>query len=194
MNKEVNLSISTLKVEIKVLVLDGKRFTKSVFDQLQKFPMWDWQAREFDFGEFTPIGFCDISKERWVLFASDGVLYKGRLYEIERAGPIFEHDFEEEESMDDEPRWPIGMPIFYPNTSMKVRQGVSQEVAYWEQVMGYDNAEELMKRFRDHLQNIDRWRTLQRDYKKQEHLLKMKRNEALKSLPLSPKDQIFISI
>ena len=73
MNKEVNLSITTLKVEIKVLALDGKRFTKSVFDQL---PLLAYS--KYLKGGCDLIGYVDV-RGRWYLFVSNGILYRANI-------------------------------------------------------------------------------------------------------------------
>ena len=92
MTKKVGLEINTLQVKINTLTLDGKRFTKSVFDQLPEcFPI-----------HATPvlIGFVKYTEPnrkptngnpsryyigRWGLYTIDGILYKRRdddLYKI----------------------------------------------------------------------------------------------------------------
>ena len=75
MNKEINLSITTLKVEIKVLVLDGKRFTKSVFDQLPVL-----HPRYFLKNRPEPFGYLYIKGRRHYLFSLGGVLYESAFF------------------------------------------------------------------------------------------------------------------
>lgn len=80
MNKEVNLSITTLKIEIRTLVLDGKRFTKSVFDQLPTAEYLDLinetgDISEDSFVEPNYVGWVKM-KNDWLLFEVDGCLYK----------------------------------------------------------------------------------------------------------------------
>lgn len=75
MNKEINLSITTLKVEIRVLVLDGKRFTKSVFDQLPVLEYLPWKS-----GRANLIGYVQLQC-RWFIFQMEGLLYKADVLE-----------------------------------------------------------------------------------------------------------------
>lgn len=73
-----NISISTLSITIRTIVLDGKRFTKSVFNQLPETYLYlKKEGGGYSLsGEI--IGFVRIPEDpfRWILLKRNGVLYK----------------------------------------------------------------------------------------------------------------------
>lgn len=72
-----SIEISTLSITIKTLTLDGKRFTKSVFNQLQERPLFQKVSGEWrEYGRI--IGFVNIPEDeyRWLILEKDGHIYK----------------------------------------------------------------------------------------------------------------------
>ena len=78
--KKLDLEISTLSVEIKVLTLSGKRFTKSVFNQLPERQIFGDEGR-LSAEDIVLIGYVvpESDKTKWVLWKSAGVLYKSAM-------------------------------------------------------------------------------------------------------------------
>ena len=93
METKIDLSIKTIPVEIKVLTVDGKRMTLSVFRQI---PEYSGPYTEFKDGVLRPIvhvlGWCSFFKagkvgkymfepivhdvHKWIILSKDGVLFK----------------------------------------------------------------------------------------------------------------------
>mgnify|MGYP006911596584 CR=1 FL=1 len=84
--KRVDVSIKTLKIEIRTLVLDGKRFTKSVFLQLptikalQAIRSGDDIVIEIK-PELSYLGYVYVPNNPnghcyWLIFSKNGLIYK----------------------------------------------------------------------------------------------------------------------
>lgn len=93
--EKLKLDISSLSVQIKILTVDGKRFTKSVFDQLQHSYPFDFpydsedifdlekEEKEIDIESDLSvnceiIGFVVYKNERHLIFSRKGILYKAK--------------------------------------------------------------------------------------------------------------------
>ena len=78
--KKKEISINTLNVQLRVLTLDNKRFTKSVFDQLHVMNPFDYKGEMI--GEI--IGFVKTKDEYfpyYLLFTFEGNLLRYGLHE-----------------------------------------------------------------------------------------------------------------
>lgn len=76
--EQKELSIKTVPVEIRVLTVDGKRMTKSVFDQIisTRYP----DVVEFNGGKWlslvSVLGWVRGREDKHLLYHKDGVLFK----------------------------------------------------------------------------------------------------------------------
>lgn len=105
-NENRKIEISTLNVSINILMLDNKRFTKSVFNQLPADSAYPRDAIEIDNKgcgnillidgkdiDGSPIGYVYSDSNYWCLYNNDGVLYKYRIcqsYYLENKHVIYE--------------------------------------------------------------------------------------------------------
>lgn len=69
---QIDLKIKTLKVEIKVLTVDGKRFTKSVFTQLQDVFLFGPDMEQY----YEIVGYVNLPDARWLILQDNTGLYK----------------------------------------------------------------------------------------------------------------------
>lgn len=86
--KEIDLKIKTLSVEIRVLTVDGKRFTKAVFNQLLEKKIFDYAGKAVC-DELVGFVIPDNTKTKWVLWTKDKILYKSKM-DIGLNGYIYE--------------------------------------------------------------------------------------------------------
>lgn len=86
MAKQKELNIKTVPVEIKVLTVDGKRMTKSVFTQILQYDNGDGVLFELKEGKLniiaTPLGWVNLPDGDWLILNSMGILCKIRKTKI----------------------------------------------------------------------------------------------------------------
>lgn len=85
MNKN-NIEISTLSVELRVIQINNKQMTLSVFKQLPEFSCgYPSEANIWGYVKYK-IGRNGASK--WLVFSMDGVLYRSDMYGMVQTGTL----------------------------------------------------------------------------------------------------------
>jgi hypothetical protein len=87
MESKKDLSIKTVPVEIRVLTVDGKRMTKSVFLQIQEYVRGDGYLFEIKDDSLkmvaSSLGWVNLPDADWLLFNKGGMLCKIRKRHID---------------------------------------------------------------------------------------------------------------